>query len=80
MRSAGCISVNVRAHFSAPPPDRHAIRLPAVHSEQLYGMALTSFSVKSPSCGLSTSQACSFTMGVAPCFVYQQSDILPTYI
>lgn len=57
MRSAGCISVDVRARFSAPPPDRHAIRLPAVHGKQLYGMALTGFSVKLPSCGLTIYQS-----------------------
>lgn len=55
--SAGCISAHVRAHCSAPPPDPWAIRLPAVQGEQLDGMALTSFSVKSPSGGLSARQA-----------------------
>lgn len=48
MRSTGCISVNVIAHFSTAPPDRQAIRLPAVLSEQLDGMARTGFSFKPP--------------------------------
>lgn len=45
--------------FGAPPPDRHAIRLPAVRTQQLDGTAQASSAVKSPSCGLSTyGQAC----------------------
>lgn len=48
MRSTGCISVNVIAHFSTAPPDGQAIRLPAVVTEQLDGMAWTGFSVESP--------------------------------
>lgn len=55
--SAACISAHVRAHCSAPPPDPWAIRLPAVQGEQLDGMALTGFAVKSPSGGLAARQA-----------------------
>lgn len=57
LASAACISAHVRAHCSAPPPDPWAIRLPAVQGEQLDAMALTGFSVESPSGGLSASQA-----------------------
>lgn len=64
--SAAGIAAPVRAHCRAPPP--RPIRLPAVQGEQLGAMALTGFSVRSPS-----GRPGSLLGGAAPCCVFQQA-------